>query len=139
MHRFPLGRGRWIAAVAAIVILVGCMPPWYTVGGLVGGLPPYTGNAFEATGILVFLAALATLAFVALPYAASGPVSWDRWPPYLLLLLVGGAGLGIRAVDLGSRGMLGLPDRSPGLWIVGVGFILLARATYEIAASADRR
>ena len=43
-----------------------------------GGLPA-TYNAFDGTGIVVFLAALATLALVALPYAAGDrPMAIDR-------------------------------------------------------------
>ncbi len=139
MYRYPLGRGRWIAAAAAVVLLIGCVLPWYTAGGQVGGLPPVTGNAFESSGILVFLVALATLALVTLPYAAGDrPVSFDRWPPYLVLLIVGLLGLLLRVVDLWGRGVLGLPDRSPGLWLVAVGLVLLARATFEISQTPER-
>ena len=134
MYRHPVGRGRWIAAGSAIVLLIGCVLPWYTAGGQVGGLPPVTGNAFESSGILVFLVALATLALVTLPYAAGDrPVGLDRWPPYLILLVTGFLGVLLRAFDLYGRGVLGLPDRSPGLWLVAVGLLLLARATFEIA------
>ncbi|HVA86052.1 MAG TPA: hypothetical protein VNF73_06995 [Candidatus Saccharimonadales bacterium] len=140
MHRFPLGRGRWMAAISSIVILVGCVLPWFTAGDKIGGLPPTTGNAFEGTGILVFLAALATLALVSLPYAAGDrPVGFDRWPPYLVILAIGVIGLLIRSIDLWGRGVLGPPDRSPGLWLVGLGLIGLARATFEIAQSVERR
>jgi hypothetical protein len=134
MYRYPLGRGRRIAAVSAVVLLIGCVLPWYTAGGQVGGLPPVTGNAFEASGILVFLVALATLALVTLPYAAGDrPVGVERWPPYLILFAIALVGLLLRALDLWGRGVLGLPDRSPGLWLVGIGLVLLARATFEIA------
>jgi len=136
MYRYPLGRGRWLAAAAAIVLLVGCVLPWYTAGGQAGGLPPVTGNAFESSGIVVFLVALATLALVTLPYAAGDrPVSVDRWPPYLILLVVGLIATLLRAWDLWSRQVLGLPDRSPGIWLVALGLIILARATFEISQS----
>jgi hypothetical protein len=137
MYRYPVGRGRWVAAVSAIVLLVGCVLPWYTAGGQVAGLPPVTGNAFEASGILVFLVALATLALVTLPYAGGDrPMAADRWPPYLILLAVGAVGLLLRVLDLFGRVPgFGWPDRSPGLWVVVVGLILLGRATFEIANS----
>src|SRR5689334_22142421 len=137
MYRYPLGRGRWLATASAVVLLVGCVLPWYTAGGQVGNLPTVTGNAFEASGILVFLVALATLALVTLPYAAGDrPIAADRWPPYLILLLVALIGALLRAFDLWGRVPgFGWPDRSPGLWIVAVGLIILARATFEIAHS----
>ena len=140
MYRYPLGPGRWIAAASAVVILIGCVLPWYTAGGQVGGLPPVTGNAFEASGILVFLVALATLALVTLPYAAGDrPVGMDRWPPYLILLAhrpVGASACGPstwRATSAGSG-----RTRSPGLWLVGAGAARgLARATFEIAQTTE--
>ena len=140
MHRSPLGRGRWLAALSAVIILVGCVLPWYTVGDAAGGLPPAQGNAFEASGIIVFLVALATLALVALPYAMGDrPLGADRWPLYLLLLVFGVAGFGLRLVDLVGRGVPGLlPDRALGLWIVAVGLVVFARATYEIARVPQR-
>ena len=140
MYRHPLGRGRRIAAASAVVLLIGCVLPWYTAGGRVGGLPPVTGNAFESSGILVFLVALATLALVTLPYAAGDrPVSIDRWPPYLVLLLVALIGVLLRTFDLWGRSVLGLPDRSPGLWLVAIGLVLLARATFEIWQSPQHQ
>jgi hypothetical protein len=140
MYRYPVGRGRWIAAASAVVILIGCVLPWYTAGGQVGGLPPVTGNAFESSGILVFLVALATLALVTLPYAAGDkPVPSDRWPPYLILLAVGMIGVLLRVLDLVGRiPGFGWPDRSPGLWLVVIGLAMLGRATFEIANSPPR-
>ena len=139
MHRFPLGRGRWLAGISAVVILFGCVLPWYTVGDANGGLPPTQGNAFESTGIVVFLVALATLALVALPYAMGDrPLGGDRWPFYLLLLAGGAGAFGLRMFDLFSRGALGLPDRAPGLWLVALGLVILARATFEIARATGR-
>ncbi len=140
MHRFPLGRGRWLAGASAVVMLIGCVLPWYTVGGTIGGLPPYTGNAFESTGILVFLAALSTLALVALPYAAGDrPLALDRWLVYLIILVVAVIGYALRLVDILSKVGFQLPDNAPGLWLVAIGLIGLARATYEIAQTQERR
>ena len=78
MHRRPLGNGRRLALIGAIVLVVGCLLPWYTVGGN-GGLPELAMRAFDGTGIALFLAALATLALIALPYAAGDrPLGVDR-------------------------------------------------------------
>ena len=52
MHRRPLGGGRTLAAIGGLVILVGCVLPWWRLeqpGG--GGLPPLTGNGLEASGL----------------------------------------------------------------------------------------
>ena len=84
VHRRPVGRARILAAFGAIVILAGCLLPWWSIGG-VNGLPQLGGNAFEGMGIIVFVVALATLALVTLPYATERPVAADRWPAYTLL------------------------------------------------------
>ncbi len=140
MYRYPVGRGRWLAAIAARhhprrlppAVVHGRRPD--------GGLPPITGNAFESTGILVFLAGLATLALVTLPYAAGDrPVGLDRWPPYLIILLVGLVGVLLRLPDLiGDANRIWPPTRSPGLWLVAIGLLLLARATFEISQTPNR-
>jgi len=144
MHRRPLGRGRILATIAALVILVGCVLPWYTVGGEAEGIPARSVNAFDdLAGLAVFLAALAILALVALPYAAGDqPVGIDRWPSYLILFVMAVAGVIVSIVQVVTGDLLidGLrPDRAPGLWIVIVGLLLLARATFEIAREPPGR
>jgi hypothetical protein len=132
MHRRPLGRGRVLAVLAAIVLLVGCLVPWYGVGGG-GELPSLDLRAFDGSGILTFLAALATLALVTLPYAAGDrPVTADRGLFYLLILVV--AILGVALWPLRLSGEFGglVPTRAPGFWTAIVGIIVLGRATYDI-------
>ena len=139
MHRRPVGRGRTIAAVSAIVLLLGAVLPWYTAGGA-DGIPAASGNAFEGAGIVVFLAALATLALVTLPYAAGDrPVGFDRWPGFAIVWVAAVIAFALRIADLASQGVLGLPDRAPGLWLTGAGLIVLGRAVYEIWAEPERR
>ena len=62
----------------------------------------------------------------------------DRWPLYLVLLTLGAAGFAYRLIDLVGRGAIGLPDRALGLWIVALGLVLMARATFEIARTPER-
>jgi hypothetical protein len=133
MHRRPLGRGRRLAAVSAVVLLIGSLLPWWTLGGT-DGLPPISGNAFEASGILVFLAALATLALVTLPFASERPMAVDRWPAYLVVLALGLLGYVLRVGGLIVEGPIGSlrPDRAPGLYVVAIGLAALARAAFEI-------
>ena len=138
MHRRPLGRGRRLAAIAALIMIVGCLLPWWQFGGD-GGLPLRSGNAFEGAGILVFFSALATIALVTLPYATDRPVSIDRTVSWLAIVAVGWIGLGLRAFDLFGVGALGLPNTAPGLWISGLGLAVLSRAVYEIAGERRDR
>ncbi len=141
MYRRPFGRGRLLAAGSSIAILIGCLPflPWYTAGGQ-EGLPPFPISAFDGSGIVVFLVALATLALVTLPYAAGDrPVSVDRGLSYALLVVLGVAGFLVRVVEFVSRDPHGLrPDLAPGLWIAGVGLVGLARAAFEIGQERGR-
>lgn len=140
MHRRPLGRGRMLAIASAVVMLVGCLLPWYTFGGG-ADLPATSFAAFSGSGILVFLAALATLGLVALPYAAGDrPVGTDRWLIYLLPAIGAWVGLLVWPLDLlGDLAGGLLPDRAPGLWVAVVGTIGLTRAAYEMAHEPGRR
>src|SRR5215510_11849559 len=127
MHRRPLGRGRRLAVLAAVILIVACFLPWWQFGGD-SGLPLRSGNAFEGAGILVFFSALATIALVTLPYATDRPVAIDRTASWLTIVVVGWIGLALRAFDLYMVGALGLPNTAPGLWISAVGLIVLSRA-----------
>jgi hypothetical protein len=135
LHRHPLGRGRLVAAVSAILMLVGCALPWFRAGGS-DGIPSISGNAFEGPGILVFLSALATLALVALPYAAGDrPVAYDRWWAYAAIAAVAAVALAVRVVAIASEaGGLAtmLPDRAPGLWLTAVGVLGLLFAVADM-------
>ena len=132
MHRRPLGRGRRLAVLAAVILIVACFLPWWQFGGD-SGLPLRSGNAFEGAGILVFFSALATIALVTLPYASERPVSIDRGLTYVAIAAIGWIGLVLRAFDLFQVGALGLPTTSPGIWLAAVGLAVLSRAAYEIA------
>ena len=54
MHRRPLGRGRTLAMLAGVLLVVGCVLPGWQVGGT-PGIPAQAGNGFAGSGILVFL------------------------------------------------------------------------------------
>jgi hypothetical protein len=139
MHRRPLGRGRRLAALAAVIIVVGCLLPWWQVGGG-DGLPLISENGFVGSGILVFFVALATIALFTLPYSTDRPVGIDRALSYGALAIVGWIGLAIRVVELATvnAGAI-LPTRGPGAWLAALGLILLSRAVYDIAREPSIR
>lgn len=137
MHRRPVGRSRRLAAIGALLTLAGCFLPWWT-REVPAGLTPLSGTAFEGIGILVFAAAIATLALVTLPYASERPVSADRWTSYALITAAGWLGFAFRIVELGSINAISFNEPAdvvthiPGLWLCGIGLVILARATYEM-------
>ena len=137
MHRRPVGRSRFLAALGALIALVGCFLPWWSRGGE-NGLPVLSGTGFESLGILVFAASIATLALVTLPYASERPVAADRWSSYAIIAAVGWLGFGYRIVDLYAVRAFSFDapadviTRIPGLWLAGIGLAILARATYEM-------
>ena len=138
MHRRPLGTGRTLAAVGGVLIVVGSVLPWWRVGGT-SGIPAAGGNAFEGSGIIVFLVGVATLALVALPYAVGDrPTAIDRPLSYALLAVVGWLGLGWRVIDLLLSGAFTFSEpvqvftNGPGLWIAGLGLAILSRAVYRM-------
>jgi len=128
-----------LAVAGALVVLVGTLLPWYAFQ-VDAGLPAVEFRAFDGSGILAFIAALATLALVTLPYAAGDrPVSADRGLAYLLL--VGVAALGVAMWPLQVVDDLSglLPTRAPGWWVALVGVAVLARAAFEIFQEPARR
>jgi hypothetical protein len=145
MHRRPVGRARMLAAIGAIAILVGCVLPWWTVGGAPGEITRLTGNAFESLGILVFVAALATIALITLPYARERPVPADRWSSYAVIAGIAWLAFVIRLVDLVVSRALQFDEpldvilRIPGLWLTAIGLVLLGRAAYDMWQAPSTR
>lgn len=137
MHRRPVGRARLLAALGAVVVVAGCLPRWWSVGGQ-DGLPVLSGNGFDGFGILVFVVGLATIALVTLPYATDRPVGADRWTAYAILAASGGIAFVVRIADLAAlraftfAGPMEVFTRGPGLWVTGIGLLMLARAAYDV-------
>lgn len=142
MHRRELGNGRRLALIGAIVLVIGCVLPWYAVGGD-GGLPQLVLRAFDGSGIVSFFAALATLALIALPYAAGDrPVGIDNRFSFALLAVA--AIGGVLLFPFISPGVVDAPEGllpavAYGYWISAIGAILLGRAAYEIWLEPPRR
>ena len=47
LHRRPLGRGRWMAALGGVLMVVGSVLPWWQVGGT-PGITAQSGTAWRA-------------------------------------------------------------------------------------------
>ena len=145
MHRRPLGHGRTLAAIAGVLMVVGCVLPWWKLGGE-SGITAISGNGFEGSGFIVFLVGIASLALVALPYAAGDrPLSIDRWLSFLILSVAGWVGFGVRFIGLSILQVFRFPDpiqiltNGPGLWLAVIGLIVLSRATYDVAREPAHR
>ena len=133
MSRRELGRGRLLIGVGAVIALAATVLPWYTVGGTV--LPAMSANAFAGAGITVFVAAICLLALLVLPHATrDGRSALDRPISYVLAAGLGIAGYLLRIVQLSDVDALGLPDRAPGLWLAGVGLLIVGWGVAELLA-----
>jgi hypothetical protein len=140
VHRRPLGRGRLLVLVGSIVIIGASFLPWHSIGGS-DGLPVITTAGLAGSGILTFLAAVASIAVVALPYAAGGrPIGIDRTLTFTVLTGLAFAGLVIWPIEYVMAGAAAglLPTGAPGFWLAGLGAIVLARGTYEIGREPAR-
>ena len=96
-------------------MVVGSVLPWWQVGGT-PGITAESGNGLAGSGILVFLVGIATLALVALPYAAGDrPLGLDRWLSFAILAVAGWIGFAWRVVDLLLAGAFQFshPGRGP--------------------------
>jgi hypothetical protein len=124
-------------AVAATLLVVGCVPAWWAVGGAV--TPALSGNGLDGIGIVVFLSALALLAVIVLPYATrEGDSRLDRPWSYVLMAATAAGAFGWRVVQIRDFDGLGLPDRTPGLWITGAALVLLVWGVAEILGERPR-
>jgi hypothetical protein len=140
MHRRSLGSGRRLALVAGVLLVVGSVLPWYQTGGNVGELTTQVFTAFNGSGFMSFLAGLATLALIALPYAMGDrPTPIDRGVSFAILAVVALVGVALWVPTMLEDVSSFLPTRSYGFWITAVGAVLLARAAFEIYLSPERR
>ena len=134
-----------MAAVGGALMVVGCVLPWWQVGGT-PGITEVSSNGMAGTGILVFLVGIATMALVALPYAAGDrPLGLDRWLSFAILAVAGWIGFGWRVIELAIVGafQFNTPAQvftnGPGLWLAGIGLVVLSRATWTMTREPTYR
>src|SRR5688572_1496709 len=100
MNRPALGRGRFLIVIGAIASLIGLIPTWWVVERT--ALPDLSGNGLQGPfGVAVFLASLAMLAVVTMPFAShSGESSVDRAASYVVLAAVAIGAFGWRLYEI---------------------------------------
>jgi hypothetical protein len=124
MNRRALGRGRLLVVIGAVATLAGMYPSWWTLPRT--GRDALSGNGLEGAGIIIFLAVLALIAVVVLPYATrDGDSALDRPASYVLLALMAVGAFLFRIFEISRFTSLGLPTEAPGLWLSGFGLILV--------------
>ena len=126
-------------------MVVGSVLPWWHVGGT-PGITAESGNGLAGSGILVFLVGIATLALLALPYAAGDrPLGLDRWLSFAILAAAGWIGFAWRVVELLMAGAFQFTTpaevltNGPGLWLAAIGLALLSRAAYVMTRESAYR
>jgi hypothetical protein len=134
-----------MAALGGVLMVVGTVLPWWQVGGT-PGITAESGNGLAGSGILVFLVGIATLALVALPYAAGDrPLGLDRWLTFAILAAAGWIGFAWRVVELWLAGAFQFTTpaevltNGPGLWLAAIGLALLSRAAYVMTRESAYR
>jgi len=132
--RRGLGRGRTLIAIGAILAIISMPMAWLKVGGVV--LSAQTASGFEGAGVVMFLASVAMLALIVLPYTTrTRRVAIDRPASYVVLLAIGVGALGVEIIKLfGTEGNSLAPMDAPGLWLAIAGMLLATWGVLELLA-----
>jgi hypothetical protein len=139
--RRGLGMGRLLVGIGSVLAILGAFLPWTYAGGEIG-LPMQTEKALDGgAGILMFIAAVALLALLILPYASpSGRSSLDRWVSFAILGGLMVVGTLLQLFQLFSSGTLKLLPLTDvlGLWLGVAGTLLVAWGAAEIVGQETR-
>jgi hypothetical protein len=132
--RRGLGRGRSLIAIGAVVTIASMPLAWLKVGGVV--LSAETASGFEGAGILVFVACVAMLALIVLPYTTRHRrAALDRPIAYVACWFVALGGMvSTVARLLGTEGSRLAPSEAPGLWLAVVGMAIATWGLLELIA-----
>jgi hypothetical protein len=132
--RRGLGRGRSLIAIGAVMTILSMPLAWLKVGGVV--LSAETASGFEGAGVLVFVACVAMLALIVLPYATRHRrTSLDRRISYLACWSLAMAGMvSTVARLLGTEGSRLTPAEAPGLWLAVAGMAVVTWGLLELLA-----
>ena len=141
MHHTSATRGHWLVAIAAVVIVGATFLQWWQIGGGPGELPQRSGVGIsDGRVLLIFLAAVASLLLVTLPFASERPIAIDHPLAYLILIVIMLIGYVLRLADLFGHSLLPWPpQRGIGVWLIAAGFVLFARGAFEVFEERRRR
>jgi hypothetical protein len=141
MQQLSATRGRWIVTLGAIIIVGSALVQWWTIGGGPNELPAQSGVGISDGRVFVmFLACIATLLLVTLPFASETPIPLDNPVAYLGLFAVALGTYVWRVAILAQAAMVPWPPtRGIGMWLAAVGLGLLARGVFELFEERRRR
>ncbi len=144
MNSSSPGRGRWILAAGAVIMAGSCFLQWWQIGGSGAGELPQVGangfNQMTGSAYVMFLAAVASLFLVVLPFASERPLGIDHPLAYLVLLLVGLVGYIGAVANLATRSLVPVPPQNGlGFWIAIAGLVLYARGIFEMHEERQSR
>jgi phosphatidylserine synthase len=135
-------RGRWIVTIGAILVVGSCFLQWWATGGD-AGLPRKTATGFSSItgGVFpMFLAGVATLLLITLPFASEKPVAVDHPLSYLLLMTVMVACYALSVAVLAQKQLVPFPPQvGPGFYLAALGILVIARGVFEFFEERRRR
>jgi hypothetical protein len=141
MRQSRMGGGRRLALIGALVAIVGCLLPWFSVGGQEGQLTAVVIMAWQRPqGLAVLLSALATLALLALPFAMHPRhVALDRGLVFGILATISLVALVLFAFEVSPMPQGLFSTGALGFWIATIGAVIMARAAFEISREPAHR
>jgi hypothetical protein len=144
-------RGHWLVAIGAIVIVGSTMLQWWQIGGGLGELPQSSGIGIsDGRVFFMFLASVAGLLLVTLPFASEKPVAIDHPVAYLALFatiliayfwrLIALAQIQLKPWPVVQTQLMPWPpQRGFGLWLAAIGLVVFARGVFEVFEERRRR